>query len=386
MIDKLIEGRLVTLIVGSVFRIVEIFVRAIHITVRGLRLLVQEAVTSRIDDKISRFGKRLVAKRTPVDGSSIVLLDRSGEYDGDPKYIAEEILRRGKPYTITWVLRPQSVGPFPRQFRFVRYGTADYFRAIARARVVIQNGRSLQDSGAVKSADQHWLQTSAGAIGDDSLPSAGGARIATALGHPKNDLLVGTPQQIRDVLRKKVIDRLGITDTGQRFLLYGPSPRNDGTVSLSGLDVAAVRAALSERFGGRWDILIRTQVAGKAESEMVLAGLPAYCRNASTYPDMQELLVVAEAALTDHARWIYDFVLTDKPAFGIALRPQATDRDPAKIPFTVATSNQELLGHIEHFDQDAYHRSVGRFLATSGSIDDGRSASRIVDEIEELMA
>src|SRR5690606_18858151 len=90
MIDKLIEGKLVTLLVGGLFRAVEIFVRTIHLTVRGIRLLVQETITSRIDARLSRIGKRRVARAARVDAGSVVVIEPDGEYTGDAKYVAEE--------------------------------------------------------------------------------------------------------------------------------------------------------------------------------------------------------------------------------------------------------------------------------------------------------
>ncbi|BDV30042.1 CDP-glycerol glycerophosphotransferase family protein [Microbacterium terricola] len=371
MINTLIEGKLVTLIVGSVFRIVEILVRAVHLAVRALRILIQEGVTSRIDRWLSRFGKRMVATRTRVDPTSIVLIERHGEYTGDPKYIAEELLRRGAPYKITWVLRDHSVGPFPREFRFVRHATAGFFRAVAGATVVIQDGRSLQESGAVKGPAQRWLEIGHGTIG-------------TTLGHARNDILLDTSQETADRLRKKVLARLGIADRGQKFLLYDPASGDDTRAApLSGIDIVAVRAALSTTFGGTWDVVIRTHATSRTQSDLWLAGLPSFCHDASFYPDLQELLVVADAGMTDHSRWIPDYLLTRKPAF--LFSPHAAGPAPAGVPLPTATSNQELLSSIAQFDQAAHTRAVEQFLQTSSSIDDGSAASRIVDRIEELM-
>ncbi|MFT4221269.1 MAG: CDP-glycerol glycerophosphotransferase family protein [Microbacterium sp.] len=369
MIDKLIEGRLLTVIVGSVFRLVEVFVRAIHLGVRGLAALVQNALTSPIDAWMSVFGKRMVARRVAVDGSSIVIIEQDGEYAGDPKYVAEELLRRAAPYRITWVLRPQSVGPYPREFHFVRYGTADYVRAVAAAKVVVHSGRCLQQSGVVNRSGQHWLHTGPG----------------LTLGHPRNDILFHTSPEAAGELRKKALDRLGIADTGQRLALFTPA-RGDGArgAPLSGIDFIRLRAALSERFGGTWDILIRVHGSGTAPSDLSLAGLPAYCHNASSYPDVQELLVLADAGIADRSRWLCDYLLTGKPAFVFcAQRDQARGCDE-HLP--LATSNDELLAQIAGFDPEAHRHRIEQFLKARGSGDDGSAARRVVDRIEELMA
>jgi CDP-glycerol glycerophosphotransferase len=410
MIDKMIEGKLLTVIVGSVFRLVEILVRTVHITVRGVRLIVQEVVTSRIDARISRLGKRAVARRTPVDASSVVFIERDGEYAGDPKYIAEELLRRGSAVRITWVLSDQSVGPFPREFRFVRQGTAESFRAIARAKVVVQDGRLLQRSGAVKSPSQQWLQAGDGALApggasrtgsvaggrpdlvltgsaseDAAAAPAYGPGVATLkLGHPRTDILRASAEEAT-ALRKKVLDRLALTDTGQRFLLYTPSRGAEtGEVLLSGVDFAAVRAALSEKLGGTWEILVRLPDRSRERSEMMMAGLPAYCRNASTYPDQQELLVVADAGMTGPSGWFWDYLLTTKPVFPFSTHPAART-GLEETPFAFTSSNHALLDDIAQFDQAAHERRVAQFLETSGVIHDGAAAGRVVDRIDALL-
>lgn len=389
MIDRLLEARLLTLIVGSVFRLVEILVRTVHITVRGIRLLVQETVTSRIDRWLSGFGKRAVARRARVDRSSIVLVRKDGEYTGDLKYIAEEILRRGGSARITWVLRDRSRGPFPREFRFVRFGTAAYFRAVAAAGVVVQDGRALQDSGAWRSPSQHWLQADGAIVGGPASPDAASPDAAAPTGHPRNDVLVGGTAASAAALRKKVLDRLGVADTGQRFLLYTPAPGgHPGSMSLGGFDPVRVGAALSARFGGTWEFLVRPPHTGTEESAMMLAGLPASCRNAALHPDLQELLVVADAALATVPGWISDYLLTRRPAFALVPSTGAptgeTTGELAGSPITLARSSDELLRAIADFDDAAFARAVEDHLGESRATDDGHAASRVVDRIEEL--
>lgn len=44
-------------------------------------------------------------------------------------------------------------------------------------------------------------------------------------------------------------------------------------------------------------------------------GLPSYVSNGTLYEDMQELLVAADAGVTDYSSWIFDYVLSGKPGF-----------------------------------------------------------------------
>ena len=414
---------------GAFFRIFEIFFRTIHLLVRALRFFVQGVLTAPVDAALSRVGKRRVAEQAEVDQNSIVLVAMQGEYTCNPKYIAEEILRRELPFKITWVLRGNSVGPYPSEFQFVGHNSVPFFEALASAKVVVQNGHSIQRSGAQKSDSQFWLQTWHGSLGLKRLEGAGGDQkfydemrkldneqtdlVLTnstfedevftntywsevpklMLGHARNDILFDKSDETAKELRRKVLDRLNIVDTGQNFVLYAPTHDDDRlTERLSGVDFSAIRKSLATKFGGKWEILIRTHNSNKRSSDRWLAGLPAYCHNASFYPDMQELLVVAGAGISDYSSWVCDFILTNKPAFLFSTDLSAYSEERgfyhefADTPFTMATSNKTLMSNITAFDQAVYDQKIAAFLEKCGSMDDGKSAARIVDKIEELMA
>ena len=396
---------------------------------RGLSLIVQRFLTRPIDARLSQLGKRRLAQSAKVKQDSIVLVAMQGEYTCNPKYIAEEILRRELPYKLTWVLRGDSVGPYPSSFRYVTHESLEFYQAIAKAKVVVQNGHSMQRAGVAKGPSQYWLQTWHGSLGLKRLEGAGGDHkfyetmqkldneqtdfVLTnstfedevftntywpdvpkpMLGHARNDVLFDRSQETADRLRKKVLDRLDIVDTGQNFVLYAPThDDNRSTARLSGVDFTAIRTALADKFGGEWEILIRTHNTNKRAADQWLAGLPAYCHNASFYPDMQELLVVAGAGISDYSSWVCDFILTNKPAFLFStdLTAYSEQRgfyhDFADTPFTMATSNQALAENIARFDQADYDRKIASFLEMCGSMDDGKAAARIVDKIATGMA
>lgn len=376
MRDRLLEGRLVATIVGGVLRIFEALGRMMQMLAKAVRLPAEAVLSAKVDSRLARGAKRRLARKAVVDDASVVLVTEQGEYTGDPKYIAQEMLRRGLHCTITWAMRDGSAGPYPGEFQFVQQGTARFFRTVAQAKLVVQQGDCLQRADLQQSKGQHWVDSE-----------------QLNLGRPRNDILVGTSQGTVEELRKKVLDRLDIADTGQKFLLYAPKHDGPGRAALlSGVDIAGLRAQLARVFGGSWEILIRTEYADRRRSAARLAGLPRYCRNASTYPDMQELLAVADAGLTDYSSWIWDYALTRKPSFLFSVSPGAYTqqtgaiRDLVSAPFAVATSSRQLLDNIEQFDQAIYSREIAEMLERCGSADDGNAAARVVDEIERLLA
>ena len=111
----------------------------------------------------------------------------------------------------------------------------------------------------------------------------------------------------------------------------------------------------------------------------------------SFYPDIQELLVASDGAITDYSSCIFDFMLSKKPAFVFAtdIKDYNTDRGfyyPLKsTPFPVATNNKELEQNILNFDNEKYQKEVALFLKDKGCIEDGHASERIVDLIEKIM-
>ena len=428
MINKLISGKPVTKFTDGFFRIFEIVLRIFTILIKLIKKAVGMFFSANIDRVLSKLGKKLVTRQTTVKPNSIVLTTVQGEYTCNPKYIAEEILRRKLPYDVTWVLRGSALGPFPTEFNLVRDASPDYYRAIAAAKVVVQNGHAIQKNDVKKNKGQHWIQTWHGSLGLKRLEGAGGDNRFYAkmqmldnrdtdyiisnsefednvyrgsywtktpikrLGHARTDILFDRSKETADYLRKKVLKRLDIEDRGQKFLLFAPTHDDKNPYQAFGnLDLDKMQKVLSKKFGGDWEILIRTHNNNKRKSSQWLAGLPIYCHNASFYPDMQELQIVADIGLTDYSSWICDYIHTRKPSFlfGPNIKKYEKKRGFyhkfSNTPFSIATNNKELLENIKNFDNTLYNKKIDSFLEDCVSVDDGKSAARAVDLIEELM-
>lgn len=427
--DRLIKESFTTDIIGGLFKIVELLPRLLYVLIIRLpKLVITRLVTSKIDRQLSNYAKQSLAYRAKIKENTILFATDQGEYTCNPKYIAEEIRRRDLPYKITWVLRGAALGPYPEGFEFVKYGSPEFYRAVANSKIVIMNGHSLQRAGVHKSKNQFWIQTWHGSLGLKRLEGAGGDVkfyeamqkadsqktdylitnsqfeehvfsstywpnvSALRLGHARNDILFDTSKTTREYLRRKVLKRLGIDDRGQKFLLYAPTHNDkNGDPNNFSLDFDELREVLVKKFGGEWDILIRTHNSNKGNSTKWLAGLPMYCINASFYPDMQELMMVANVGITDYSSWICDYILTKKPSFLYGTNVDTYSQTRGfyhkfeDTPFSLAINNEQLVQNIKDFDQSAYEQKIKDFLKMCECMDDGQASKRIVDKIEELM-
>ena len=109
------------------------------------------------------------------------------------------------------------------------------------------------------------------------------------------------------------------------------------------------------------------------------------------YPDIQELMLLADIAITDYSSWIYDFVLTRKPGFIYATDLEQYDNERGfyykleTTPFAIAKNNRELVNNIQNFDMDAYQTKVEEFLKEKGCVEDGKASYRVVEKIKEII-
>ena len=203
-------------------------------------------------------------------------------------------------------------------------------------------------------------------------------------GMPRNDILVnGADEAVREEIRKEI----GL-EADERLVLYAPTYRKDTKKDAFGLDYKNLTDALSERFGGKWRCAYRGHhVTFKTDHTKVSEG----AINLSDYPDMQRLLLFADALVTDYSSSIWDMSLMKKPAFLFApdLGAYTSERDfytdIHTWPFPLSESNEELKKTIVSFDQDKYNKDVDNHHLTLGSYETGHAsemcAKRIFDVI-----
>ena len=116
--------------------------------------------------------------------------------------------------------------------------------------------------------------------------------------------------------------------------------------------------------------------------------------NASSYPDMQELLVAADVMINDYSSSVFEYAYLKKPVFLYAPDLDSFvhgDRpllfDIKEIPFKFCRSENDFISEIENFDKSAYTRRLDEFFERHGLHDTGKGdeciANRIIEKIAE---
>lgn len=103
---------------------------------------------------------------TPVKENRIIFITFRGEYDCNAKWIAEELRKRNGAADIIWTVRKGAqVADIPPDFTQVRRSSFDFFRYLASAKIIVDNGISTVVVGYKKKKNQVLIETWHGSIG-----------------------------------------------------------------------------------------------------------------------------------------------------------------------------------------------------------------------------
>lgn len=368
----------------------------------------------------------------PINENKIVFSNFNGnDYGCNPKYIVEELIKRKCSYDLVWLVNNKiDKSYFPSQVRLVNISTKEVLREIITAKYIISNVRlcKLIGKGWQKRKGQVYIQTWHGSLGIKKIDAdvkgttftqrdwcstahtdskytdylLSNSRFENDIfkhglwydgeikqtGHPRNDIFFKTSNDLLKI-RTKVYENLGI-DSSKRTFIYMPSFRDDYRLDCYLLDVKTLKSTLEEKFGGSWTILIRMHPRLKSFSDS-LFNFDESIVDASAYPDIQELLVATDIAMTDYSSCIFDFMLSRKPAFIFATDIEQFNTERGfyypleSTPFPVATDNVELIENIRNFDYEKYKQEVEAFLEEKGCMEDGHASERVVDLIEKII-
>ena len=111
----------------------------------------------------------------------------------------------------------------------------------------------------------------------------------------------------------------------------------------------------------------------------------------SFYPDMQKLMAISDLQITDYSSTLYDSIILQTPVFLYA--PDITEYQQTRglkpfyfdLPFTRATTDEELRKAVLHFDLKEFLREKDTFSRMYQCFDNGHASERIVERIHDVM-
>jgi CDP-glycerol glycerophosphotransferase (TagB/SpsB family) len=206
-------------------------------------------------------------------------------------------------------------------------------------------------------------------------------RFSSALGLPRTDLFFDDAHGTR--AEAAIRDRYEVPPD-RRVLLYAPTFRGD-TMHAARYDDSLDLAALHRAIGDEWVVLLRLHpFVGQAAS--VDAAPAGFVRDVSDWPDMNELMLVADLLVTDYSSAIFEFALLGRPMAFLAPDADAYERERGfyldfrrDMPGPIFETTEELGAWIAAGDLDP-SPSI-RFAGTSFDVADGAASERFVDRV-----
>lgn len=367
---------------------------------------------------------RCLAKFGIINKRKIIFNNFNGKSYGDnPKYIADEILRRNLKWDLAWITNDLSI-ELPKGVRAVAYGGPEEWLERKTAKVWIDNVR--YGERPAKKRGQICLQTWHGglnfknveaAVADkldpeyveeakqdgkncDGILSGCGLRTADYQEHfwlnPKTEILeYGLPRNDalfdKTLVSKKSAEIRGKLHLSkhQRIILYMPTFRDDQSVDGYTLEYEKILNEFEDRFQSEFAMIVRLHPNVKLSPNVIPFGKKII--NATLLPDAQELYMVADYMITDYSSAAFDFSLLGKPVFLCMLDFQkylslrGVNDVFYSCPFPHSYSCEELLQQIQKFDEESYTKKLEEYKRIWKPFDDGHAAERTVDWIMRKM-
>ena len=209
-------------------------------------------------------------------------------------------------------------------------------------------------------------------------------------GHPRNDMLFQMDSKENQKLQNSIRKKYHI-DKDTHILLYAPTYREQSGAALVELAYDDVVEALEKRFGGKWLIMVRYHFLDRLYANLDKTNNNIV--NVTNYPDIQDLMLVADIGLTDYSSWIYDYFFTKRPGFlyvpDIDLYTEK-DREflfPIETtPFPIGKTNKALCEKILNFDEEQYKKDYQVFYDKMQCYEEGHACERLVEKLKEIMS
>ncbi|WP_035800975.1 bifunctional glycosyltransferase/CDP-glycerol:glycerophosphate glycerophosphotransferase [Kitasatospora mediocidica] len=360
------------------------------------------------------------AQRRPLRDAVLYNVALGGHYAGSPRAIHEELVRRGLPLEHLWTVDDLQTD-LPQSAESVRQWSPEWYEAMATSKYIVTSTH-LPDFVTRRPGQvvlQTWHGTPLKRIGHDfekiwfidseylnqldrevplwdllvspnrfSTPvlrrAFGYSGEIVESGYPRNDVFYSPDREKRAA---QVRERLGLPE-GKQVVLYAPTFREDRKRPHGGyqldlrIDLEAAKEALSE------DQVLLVRAHSIVHGQVPGAG-NGYVWDVSTYPDMAELLLVADVLVTDYSSAMFDFANTGRPILFFTydlehyrdnLRGFTFDLEE-QAPGPMLETSEALVAALGSIPASTaeYAGKYETFRATYCDLDDGQASARVVD-------
>lgn len=368
----------------------------------------------------------------PICKNKVVFtaFEGDGGYCCNPRYIAEELLRRDKELELVWLVN-NIQKQFPQGIKKIKNTFWNRAYHLSTAKVWIDNSRKAY--GTVKRKNQLYIQVWHAAIGFKPLGLFRGKlfpKMAYLVSkHDSNlaDYVISNSEWCTKLIPDMLLYNGKIITTGSprcdyffarrenvyknlrgkynipqeaKIVLFAPtfrggSQKGNRQVFLeeSTIDFERMIYELERKFGGVWFVFLRLhpQLAAQLDRFPLRKGISNII-DVSQADDMNELAAASDVLVTDYSSSAFDVINMYMPVFLYAddLDQYIEERgqlmwDMHSLPFSVSKNNDELAENIAKFDAEEYKKKIDNFSLENGVLEDGRASEKIAELIETFI-
>jgi CDP-glycerol glycerophosphotransferase len=381
------------------------------------------SVTTRIKKYIS-FAIINIFNFLPIKNNKIFMFSYYGsQYGCNPKYITEYLLKNypNDKFDIVWAFNNLTNKKHIAGIRKVKTMSLEYFYELCTSKVIITNFRTTELFK--KRKNQFYIQTwhsslrlkqiekdAEAVLPPDYVEMArkdskkidlllSGCEYSTNIfknsfwyegeileqGTPRNDLLF----QHKVESRENTLNKLNIP-TDSHVILYAPTFRNDNSLEVYNLNYSKILEKFTNKFGGKWIFLVKLHPHMISQSREIEEKAKVV-KDVTRYDDIQELLSISDALISDYSSLIFDFSITQRPCFLYVpdLKEYINQDRPlyfdiSELPFITTTNNHDLLEKIDDFNDEEYKTNLAGFLSKIGSFEDGMACESLAKRIDHI--
>ena len=219
-----------------------------------------------------------------------------------------------------------------------------------------------------------------------ALKEYGKEDVIVEKGYPRNDILFNYDE----AYKQNVLEKLGLTDLqGKKILLYAPTWRDNqyqdgvGYTYELGVNFDHLQQELGE------DFVILFRAHHMVASRFDFAKYAGFVYNASYYPDIADLYIVADMLATDYSSVFFDYANLKRPIVYYMYDLELYKDDIRgfyfgleELPGPIVQTEDDFIAAIkdlsEHF---VYDEKYQKFHEKFNPLDDGESSKRVLDVI-----
>lgn len=365
---------------------------------------------------IKKMLLKLMHHFTKVRPEKILFINFLGKgYGCNPKYIAEELLKRNRGYDLVWAVSNLDDESIPSKIRKVRINRFKYFYELATCKILVSNVR--MPMYFQKRKNQLYIQTWHGCVPLKKIEAAVEDKLSLEYvqlakndssnidllisnsgfctniyqqdfwyqgkilesGSPRNDVFFA---KNKDCIKEKICKQYHIA-LDKKIILYAPTFRNSADYNYFTIDFKKLVAELKNEYV----VLIRLHpnVSNNQYDydDMVI--------NANDYGDTQELLCISDILITDYSSMMFDALYTNHSTYLYApdyedyLDERGLYFPYTTLPFPIAKQGTELIQFILTDAHADFKKKKKAFMHKLQLYDDGGASEKVCDEIDAMM-